>query len=66
MWTVPSPDAHASMPLGNGKITVNAWVEPQGDLLPYFGKSDGWDAHGRLLKVGQAGGDSAGRDPRHI
>lgn len=53
VWKTPSTDAHGSMPLGNGDITVNAWIEPQGDLLLYVGKSDSWDAHGRLLKVGR-------------
>lgn len=53
VWTTPSADAHGSMPLGNGDISVNAWIEPNGDLLLYIGKSDSWDAHGRLLKVGR-------------
>ena len=41
-----------SMPLGNGDITVNAWVEEDGDLLLYIGKQDSWSEAGRLLKVG--------------
>jgi hypothetical protein len=41
------------MPLGNGDITLNAWVEESGDLLFYIGKSDSWDENGRLLKVGR-------------
>lgn len=41
------------MPLGNGDISLNAWVEPQGDLCFYIGKSDTWDENGRLLKLGK-------------
>ena len=41
------------MPLGNGDITVNAWVEQDGDLMLYIGKSDTWSEATRLLKVGR-------------
>lgn len=41
------------MPLGNGDISLNAWIEPQGDLCFYIGKSDSWDDNGRLLKLGK-------------
>ena len=44
----------ASMPLGNGDITANVWVEKGGDLLLYIGKSDTWSEGTRLLKVGRA------------
>jgi hypothetical protein len=31
------------MPLGNGDITANVWVENNGgDLMMYIGKSDCW------------------------
>ncbi len=53
VWDSPSQDHHGSMPLGNGDITVNAWVEPAGDLVFYIGKSDSWDDNGRLLKIGK-------------
>lgn len=53
VWTSPSRDASGSMPLGNGDISLNAWVEPSGDLLFYIGKSDSWDDNARLLKVGK-------------
>jgi alpha-L-fucosidase 2 len=41
------------MPLGNGDISVNAWVEPDGDLRFYLGKTDAWDDNAQLLKVGR-------------
>ncbi len=41
------------MPLGNGDVSLNAWVEPSGDLCFYIGKTDSWDDNGRLLKLGK-------------
>lgn len=52
-WAEPSPDAAGSMPLGNGDITANAWVEPGGDLVFYVGKSDAWGEFGQLYKAGR-------------
>lgn len=53
VWTTPSADHHGSMPLGNGEIGVNAWIEPSGDLCFYLGRTDSWDEQGRLLKIGK-------------
>ena len=53
VWNSPSKDAHGSMPLGNGDIGVNAWVEPSGDLVFYVSKTDAWDENGRLCKIGR-------------
>jgi hypothetical protein len=53
VWTSPSADAHGSMPLGNGDISLNAWVDPAGDLVFYIGKTDAWSDNGRLLKLGR-------------
>lgn len=52
-WTSPSQSARDSMPLGNGDIALNAWVEENGDLLFYIAKIDSWDENSRLLKVGK-------------
>lgn len=41
-WTTPGPGSAESMPLGNGDIGLNAWVEPGGDLLFYISKTDAW------------------------
>jgi len=60
-WDTPSENAFGSMPLGNGDIALNAWVEPGGDLVFYIAKSDAWSgdltspgygAYG-LIKVGR-------------
>ena len=51
-WDSPSVDSRGSMPLGNGEVTVNAWVETNGDLQFYIGRSDSYSEISRLLKVG--------------
>lgn len=53
VWTSPSKDSNGSMPIGNGDIGLNVWVEEGGDLLFYIGKTDAWDEHCRLLKLGR-------------
>lgn len=53
MWDSPSADHSGSMPLGNGDISLNAWMEDSGDLLFYIGKTDAWGEYARLLKVGK-------------
>ncbi|MEI6969933.1 MAG: DUF5703 domain-containing protein [bacterium] len=53
IWTTPSLDSSGSMPLGNGDIGLNVWVEKEGDLLFYLSKTDAWDENGRLLKLGR-------------
>jgi hypothetical protein len=53
IWETPSSDSSGSMPLGNGDIGLNVWVEKDGDLLFYIGKTDSWDESGRLLKIGR-------------
>ena len=44
IWNSPSTNGSpGSMPLGNGDITANVWVENNGgDLMMYIGKSDCW------------------------
>ena len=54
LWTTPSRDSSGSMPIGNGDIAANVWVEAgSGDLLLLLAKSDAWDQWGRLLKLGR-------------
>ncbi len=53
-WTSPGTNGSpGSMPLGNGDITANVWVENGGDLMMYIGKSDSWSEATRLLKIGR-------------
>jgi len=53
VWGKPGGGSTDSMPLGNGDLGVNAWTEKNGDLLFYIGKTDSWDTHCRLLKLGR-------------
>ena len=56
-WDVPGPGSAQSMPIGNGDIGLNVWVEPNGDLVFYISKTDSWseDNFGSwgLLKLGK-------------
>jgi len=53
IWSRPSLGSSGSMPLGNGDLGVNLWVEEDGDLLFYIGKTDAWSENARLLKLGR-------------
>ena len=53
VWDSPSTDAKGSMPLGNGDIGLNVWVEPSGDLVLLVGKTGSFDEFNRLLKIGR-------------
>ncbi|MDD4591291.1 MAG: DUF5703 domain-containing protein [Parabacteroides sp.] len=53
VWTSPSFDHTGSMPVGNGDIGLNVWVEQKGDICFYIGKTDSWGDNGRLLKIGK-------------
>lgn len=53
VWDSPSKDHSGSMPLGNGDIGLNVWMEPSGDIVFYISKTDSWGDNSRLLKVGK-------------
>ncbi|MFZ2657488.1 MAG: DUF5703 domain-containing protein, partial [Victivallales bacterium] len=53
VWTTPSKDHNGSMPIGNGDIGMNVWVEQNGDLLLLLSKTDAWSENCRLLKLGR-------------
>ncbi len=52
VWTTPGKDAGDSMPLGNGQVGINLWVEAGGDLHFYISRTDSYSEASRLLKVG--------------
>ncbi|MFN3382882.1 MAG: DUF5703 domain-containing protein, partial [Runella zeae] len=52
-WTTPGINAQGSMPIGNGDIGANVWVDANGDILFYVSKTDAWSEIGRLLKLGR-------------
>ncbi|MEI7898741.1 MAG: DUF5703 domain-containing protein [bacterium] len=53
VWASPSTNSFGSMPLGNGDVGANVWVEPNGDLLFYISKSDAFDGGHELKKLGR-------------
>ena len=53
VWDSPSTNSSGSMPLGNGDIGVNAWVEENGDMVFFISKTDAWTDCARLVKLGQ-------------
>lgn len=52
-WDSPSEDYNGSMPLGNGDVAANVWIEPDGELVFFISKTDSRDDNGRLSKVGK-------------
>jgi hypothetical protein len=53
VWNTPSRDAAGSMPLGNGEVGINLWVEESGEVVFYISRSDSLSEVSRLLKVGR-------------
>ncbi len=53
VWDTPSLDASGSMPIGNGEVGTNVWVEPNGDLVFYISRTDSWNETGELYKLGR-------------
>ena len=53
VWDSPSQNPYESMPIGNGDIGLNVWIEEAGDLLFYISKTDSWSENNRLLKLGR-------------
>ncbi len=53
VWDAPSQAPIDSMPIGNGDVGLNVWVEPSGDLVMYVAKSDAMSENGEFLKLGR-------------
>lgn len=53
VWTTPSADSSGSMPIGNGEVGLNVWVEPNGELVMMIARSDAWSEACRLMKLGR-------------
>ncbi|MDR2026248.1 MAG: DUF5703 domain-containing protein [Prevotellaceae bacterium] len=52
VWDTPSNDTYGTVPLGNGEVAVNAWIDEAGNLRFYISRIDAVDENGQLLKVG--------------
>ncbi len=53
LWDSPSRNSWGSMPIGNGDIGLNVWIEENGGLVFYISKTDAWSENCRLLKLGR-------------
>ncbi|WP_157097938.1 DUF5703 domain-containing protein [Niabella ginsenosidivorans] len=53
VWNMPSQNSAGSMPLGNGELGMNVWVEEGGDLLFYLSRTDAISEANRLMKLGR-------------
>ncbi|MFT3945725.1 MAG: DUF5703 domain-containing protein [Agriterribacter sp.] len=54
VWDKPSENAAGSMPIGNGEVGLNCWVDREsGDLLFYVSRTDSWSETMSLLKLGR-------------
>ena len=53
VWESPSQNAAGSMPIGNGEVGANFWVEPSGDMVFYISRTDAWSETGELYKLGR-------------
>jgi len=52
-WDSQSSGPSGSMPIGNGDIGANVWVDSSGALQLYISKTDAYSEIGRLLKIGK-------------
>jgi hypothetical protein len=52
-WTSQSINSSGSMPMGNGDIGANLWVDQEGVLQFFISKTDAHSEIGRLLKIGK-------------
>lgn len=50
VWNSPSNNVNGTMPLGNGDIGANVWVQ-DGDLLFLIGKTDAWEENSINCKL---------------
>ncbi len=53
IWTTPGKSDRSFMPLGNGEVAICLWVEEDGDLQFYIGRSDALTELDRNVKLGK-------------
>ena len=52
-WTTPGAASTDSMPIGNGDVGANVWMQSDGKLYLLLSKTDAWSENCRLLKLGR-------------
>lgn len=53
VWDSPSENASGAMPIGNGEVGANVWMEENGNLLFYLSRTDAWSENSSLYKLGK-------------
>ena len=52
-WDSPSESSAGAMPIGNGEVGANVWMEKKGNLLFYLSRTDAWAENAALYKLGR-------------
>lgn len=52
-WRDPGSGEMDSVPLGNGDVGANVWINEKGEVEFYISKTDAFDNNGRLIKIGK-------------
>lgn len=53
VWNTPSENASGAMPIGNGEVGANVWMEENGNCLFYLSRTDAWSENSSLYKLGK-------------
>lgn len=53
VWDTPSGDASGAMPIGNGEVGANVWMEGNGNMVFYLSRTDAWAENAALYKLGK-------------
>lgn len=52
-WNTPSKNASGSMPIGNGEVGANVWMEENGNMVFYLARTDAFSENSSLYKLGR-------------
>lgn len=51
-WSEPAVGSRESIPLGNGELGINVWVDAAGVIHILLARGDCWSGNGQLMKAG--------------
>lgn len=52
-WNTPSGNASGAMPIGNGEVGANVWMEDNGNMVFYLSRTDAFAESEALYKLGR-------------
>lgn len=52
-WNNPSANSSEALPIGNGEVGANVWMEENGNLVFYLSRTDAWAENAALYKLGR-------------